>query len=72
MQHALNWSASSSFVSLALGVCCCAGACALQLNLHDQMPELQPNIDTQFQSSVTVTEVSGVFCLWLHLVASLL
>jgi len=46
---------------LLLDVCCCAGACALQLDLHDQTPELHPNIDSSFQTAVTVTEVSGVF-----------
>ncbi len=29
--------------------------------MHDQMPDLHPNIDNQFLTAVTVTEVSGVF-----------
>ena len=55
---------------LLLDVCCCAGACALQLDLHDQTPELHPNIDNQFLTAVTVTEVSECFSafgyIWWH------
>jgi len=53
--------ASCSFVKLLSDVCCYAGACALHLEMHDQMPDLHPNIDNQFLTAVTVTEVSGVF-----------